>query len=274
MLKARLPGSDVLTSRVPLYVHEIPGIVQQLYQGIEQGEDYRRIRLRLGKPSVVRKRLIFPDSSENLKHFDFDRNGVLDDKQAVEEIQVMDRSSRKAAQKLMSGVHYLETFNPYYADESSSAVFTQKAAATPVVARGIELGDGKRVTHISDRAGGGFDIKLDAKFKNAPKQFIGAASVYELQMHLQDKLLGTSVKMKQARALAFATHYLTVNSRDLFGDAQKAFKQLLQHAKLPPISFMKVGQTVSSGHIIGEPQIAEVQKLLDESSKKAEETPR
>ena len=264
LLKAKAPMAEVITSNAPLYVDEVPGFVRELYTGIEHGENYQRINRRFASVAWQKGRIVSPNQTATLKDVDFDGNGQLDVNQAPWDIKALPAAEKIRAESLMSGVHFLRTLNPYYVDETPGAVFTKANASVPLVSAGFVKGDGKTVTHIADAPVNGvqqFSVHLDDSFKNAPPRFVGAAAVYELQMHLQKSLLGRDDARAQARALAFAGEYLELMPRQP-GEAQQALDQLTALKGLPRVSAYSMQVALSGVHILSEDQVDKVAALL------------
>ncbi len=267
MLKGRVPNNDVITSKIPLYVAETPGLVKALYQGVEKGDGYHGLRRRMGKVAWGKNRLVFPNQTASLKHTDFDVNGILDINQAAGNIQVLPRKQRKVAKSLMSGVHFLRTMNPYYVEKTPGAVFTLRQAKIPVVSKGISTSDGASVTNIRSRTVDGqkrFEISVNKSFNKAPRHFVGAASVFELQMHLQKNLAGKNDKRAKVRALAFTGEYLGLIPKNRT-QAQKALNRVTRMNGLPKLNMYQVQNAIAGDHVIGEKQVDRLQRLVDQA---------
>ena len=189
-------------------------VIKTLLNGLEGRWTYNKMR------SEVRQlregsNYLFPNQLELLKHTDFDKNGMLDGSQFAAakspRFSGLHPKAMKGAQRLVSGVHYLRSMNPYYAEEERSAVFSLTQAKSPVIPAGVVNGDGKSALHIKNtrlRGAPAFKVALDAKMARAPKAFVGAATVFELQLHMQKTLLGKSDQRSRVRSLAFAGEYL------------------------------------------------------------------
>ncbi len=273
MLKSKAPMADVITSNDPLFVDEIPGFVRELYTAIDKGEDYHRINRRLETVAWKKGRIVSPNKTTTLDNVDFDANGELDVKEQLGTIEVLSPELSVAAQRLMSGVHYLRTLNPYYADETPGAVFSRTQAAVPLVARGIaEKASGKGVTQIVETTVGGkqtIEVSLDPKFEHDDPTFIGASAVYELQMHLQESLLKKTDGRAQARAMAFAGEYLQLMPRSGV-IAQIALDKLTALKGLPKLTMYDMNSALAGGHILSEDQVTRVEKLIQDGGKKPE----
>ncbi len=269
MLKGRVPNNDVITSNIPLYVAETPGLVKALYKGIEKGKGYHGIRRMMDKAAWGKNRLVFPNQTATLKNTDYDVNGILDINQAAGRIQVLPRKQRKVAKSLMSGVHFLRTMNPYYVEKTPGAVFTSRQAKIPVVAKGISTSDGTSVTKIKSRTVNGrkrFEISVNKSFKTAPRHVVGAASVFELQMHLQKNLAGKTDKRAKVRALAFTGEYLGLIPRNR-AQAQKALDRVTGMNGLPKLNMWQVQNAIAGDHVIGEKQVDKLQRLVDQAGR-------
>jgi hypothetical protein len=273
-LKTKAPNVDVIASNSPLYVNETPGLVQALYSGIEKNESYHRIARRVDESAWSKGRVLYPNQSVNLKHVDYDPNGELDVNQAVGKIEILPTKAARAAQSLMSGVHFLRSMNPYYVEESTKPVFFPDQVKIPVVAKGIARGDGKSVAHVVDKTVNGarqFEITLDSKFKGADPTFVGAASVYDLQMHLQKTFLGTPTIREKLRALAFAADYLDLIPRSST-TAEAAFEKLSTMQGLPRLSLWSVQGTLG-GHVVNESAVDKLVALVNRSTGSTGTTP-
>lgn len=266
LLKAKAPMADVITSNDPLFIDEIPNFVRELYTSIDKGENYHQISRRFEKVAWKKGRLVSPNQTATLDSVDFDANGELDVKEAPGTIEILPAKLSRAAQQLMSGVHYLRTLNPYYADETPGAVFTRTQAAVPLVSKGLaeKSIEGGGVTQIVDTSAAGkqtFEISLDPKYENEDPTFIGAAAVYELQMHLQRTLLKKNDARAQARAMAFTGEYLQLMPRD-GGVAQAALDKLTALKGLRSITMYDMNAALYGDHILNEQQVDRVAKLI------------
>ena len=213
LLATRMPRAQIVTTFNSSYPSADQAVIKTLFNGLEGRWSYAKME------STVRgqyhgSNYLFPNQVELLKHTDFDKNGMLDGAQfkaKLPKFSGLDSKSMKGAQRLVSGVHYLRTMNPYYAAEERSAVFSRSHADSPVIPSGVVKGNGKSALHIKDTRVGGvraFKVALDSKMATAPKALVGAATVYELQLHMQKTLLGKSDQRSKVRALAFAGEYL------------------------------------------------------------------
>jgi hypothetical protein len=264
LLKAMAPMADVITSNTPLYVTEGSKFVGELYQAIEKDEGYQRIRRRFDKVASAWGRLVLPNQTVTLKHMDFDGNGKLDVHQRPGQIEILDPTERRSAEHLMSGVHFLRTVNSFVVEETPGAVFDHAQGNVQLRAMGLVAGDGRSVTHITERGRGEqrrFEVGLDAKFKDAPPLFVGAATVFELQLHLQKALLGRADAREKMRALAFAAKYLEVIPR-LSADAQDALDRLTALAGLPKLNWWNVRIALEGENILEEKQVDAIEKLV------------
>jgi hypothetical protein len=262
LLKSRAPMADVITSNSPLFVNETPLFVRELYAGISKGENYQRINRRFAKVAWQKNRLVSPNQMSTLSNVDFDGNGELDVNQKPGEVETLGPKDTLAAQHLMSGVHFLRTLDPYYADETPGAVFTRAQMKAQIIAKGIVDGDGKSVTKIVEtKDKGSFEVALDSKFKDASPVFVSAATVYELQMHLQKSLIGQTGQRAQARALAFAAEYLELMPRES-AESQQALDLLTKQMGLPKLSLFALQNAIAGGHILNEDQVTRVEALL------------
>lgn len=264
LIKAKAPMAEVITSNAPLYVDEVPNFVRELYTGVEKGENYQRINRRFAAVAWEKGRIVSPNQTATLKNVDFDGNGQLDVNQTPGDVTALPAADKLRAESLLSGVHFLRTLNPYYVDETPGAVFTKAHASIPLVSSGFAKGDGKTVTHIADAPVNGtrqFSVQLDDSFKGAPPRFVGAAAVYELQMHLQKTLLGTDDARAKARALAFAGEYLELMPRQP-GEAQQALDQLTAMKGLPHVEAYAMQVALAGAHILSEDQVDKVAALL------------
>lgn len=267
MLKGRVPNNDVITSKTQLYVNEIPDLVTALYQGVEKGESYHALRRRLDKAGWGKNRLVFPNQTASLDHTDFDVNGILDINQVAGKIQVLPGKQRKVAKSLMSGVHFLRTMNPYYVEKTSGAVFNYRQAKVPVVAKGLSTSNGVGVTNIRDTTVNGqrrFEVSVNEPFKSAPRHVVGAASVFELQMHLQKTLAGKNDDRAKIRALAFTGEYLGLIPRNR-AKAQEALDRVTQMNGLPRLSLYRVQSAISGEDVISEKQVDRLQRLVNQA---------
>ncbi|MCA9668644.1 MAG: hypothetical protein KC503_23790 [Myxococcales bacterium] len=265
LLKARAPNVDVITSNTPLYVRETPALVQALYEGVHQGDGYHKLRRRMDKASWGKGRLVFPNQTATLQHVDFDLNGQLDAHQNGQ-IRALGLFERGSAKSLMSGVHFLRTMNPYYADQTPGAIFGAQQARTPVVAMGIAADNaGSGVTNIVDRRNGNqlsFEVALRPQHKRGSQELIGAASVFELQLHMQKQLVNQSGDRAKVRALAFAGEYLSLIPRDR-NKAQKALDSLTAMHGLPKLSLWDVERAIAGDHVIGEQQVDRLAQVVE-----------
>ncbi len=266
LLKARAPGADIITSNVPLYVAETPLLVKALYDGVEKGDGYHRLRRRLDKVAWGKNRMVYPNQTASLGHTDFDMNGMLDKHQKPGSIQVLNHKERRGAKSLMSGVHYLRTMNPYYAGDTPGAVFKRSQADVPLRSMGINKQPGqKTVTKFVEHKAAGkkwFEIALNQNYKTAPRHFIGAAAVFETQMALQKKFLGKNDKRAKVRALAFTGEYLDLVPRNK-AKAQQALDRLTRMHGLPKLSMYQVKSAIAGDHVIGERQVDKLEALVD-----------
>lgn len=279
LLKTRAPMADVITSNVPLYVAETPGLMRSLYDGIDKKENYHQLRRRMDKASWGKGRLVFPNQMASLQHTDFDMNGTLDAIQKAGTIQVLNRKERRVAKSLMSGVHYLRTMNPYYAEKTPGAVFKLNQAKIPVVSRGISPAGGagvaKSVTHIVDRKVNNqrrFEVSVNPQYKTAPRHFVGASAVFELQMHLQKTLAGKNDQRAKVRALAFTGEYLELIPRNQ-KKAQQALNRVTKMNGLPQLDFWAVKNAIRGDHVIGEKQVDRLQQVVNRASARPRPTP-
>jgi len=213
LLATRMPRAQIVSTLSYSYPRADQAVIKTLLDGLDKRWTYNKMQ------SQVRRQYhgsnyLFPNQVEMLKHTDFDKNGMLDGLQyKAKSPKFSGLSSRamKGAQRLVSGVHYLRTMNPYYASEERSAVFTPSHAKSRVIPSGVVQGDGKSTLHIKDTRVGGvraFRVALDSKMATAPKALVGASTVYELQLHMQKSLLGQTGHRSKVRALAFAGEYL------------------------------------------------------------------
>ena len=269
LLKARAPGADIITSKVPLYVAETPHLMRELYNGVEKGDGYHSLRRRIEKVAWGKNRLVFPNQTASLGHVDYDMNGVLDKHQKPGSIQVLNRKERRAAKSLLSGVHYLRTMNPYYAGDTPGAVFKPNQTNVPLRSMGINKGQGqKTVTKFVEHKAGGkkwFEIALNNSYKTAPRHFVGAAAVFETQMKLQEKFLGKKDLRAKVRALAFTGEYLDLIPRNK-GKAQDALNRLTKMNGLPQLSMYQVRNAIAGDHVIGEKQVDKLEALVNRAN--------
>lgn len=269
LLKARVPGADIITSNVPLYVSETPKLMRALYDGVDKGEGYHSLRRRIDKVAWGKNRLVYPNQVASLGHTDYDMNGILDKNQKPGSIQVLNKGDRRSAKSLMSGVHYLRTMNPYYAGETPGAVFKQKQADVPLRSMGInKYQHAKKVTRITERRAGGkkwFEVALNGNFKKAPRHFVGAAAVFETQMALQKKFLGKTDSRAKVRALAFTGEYLDLIPNNP-QKAQQALDRVTRMNGLPKLSMYQVSRAIAGDHVIGERQVDKLQALVNRAS--------
>ena len=182
---------------------------------------------------------------------------------------MLPRKQRKVAKSLMSGVHFLRTMNPYYVEKTPGAVFNSRQAKIPVVSKGISTSDGASVTKIKDLRVKGqrrFEISVNKSFKTAPRHFVGAASVFELQMHLQKNLAGKNDKRAKVRALAFTGEYLGLIPKNRT-QAQKALNRVTKMNGLPQLNMYQVQNAISGDHVIGEKQVDKLQRLVDQAGR-------
>ena len=276
LLKARAPGADIITSKVPLYVAETPHLMRALYDGVEKGDSYHSLRRRVDKAAWGKNRLVFPNQTASLGHVDYDMNGMLDKHQKPGSIQVLNRKERKAAKSLMSGVHYLRTMNPYYAGDTPGAVFKPSQANVPLRSMGINKQPGQRtVTKITEHKKAGqkwFEVALNANYKTAPRHFVGAASVFETQMHLQKKFIGKDDKRAKVRALAFTGEYLDLIPNNK-AKAQQALDRVTKMNGLPKLSMWQVRSAIAGDHVIGEKQVDKLEALVNRAGGLLRPTP-
>ena len=270
LLKARVPGADIITSKVPLYVAETPHLMRELYNGVEKGDGYHQLSRRINKVAWGKNRLVFPNQTASLGHVDFDMNGVLDKHQKPGSIQVLNRKERSGAKSLMSGVHYLRTMNPYYAGETPGAVFKPTQTNVPLRSMGInkDARYKKSVTRFTEHSAAGkkwFEVALNSNFKTAPRHFVGAAAVFETQMKLQEKFLGKTDKRAKVRALAFTGEYLDLIPNNK-GKAQDALNRLTKMNGLPKLSMFQVRNAIAGDHVIGEKAVDNLMKVVDRAS--------
>ncbi len=217
LLAARLPKAHLLSTLG--YSHSGPDreVIKALLSGLDKRRSYAQIRQGLLR-NGVENNYLFPDRVAHLEHVDYDGNGRLDAPQwqgGGVALAALGRRERAAAQRMLSGVHYVRTMNTYYSEEERSAVFTRAQASVPVVPVGIEPGDGKSVVHVRERNDSGkrsFEVALDEHFAKAPKELVGAATVFELELALQRSLLegqgAESGERQRLRALAFTGDYI------------------------------------------------------------------
>ena len=213
LLATRMPRAQIVTTRRSSYPSADQAVIKTLLNGLEGRWTYAKMRSQVSRQRDG-SNYIFPNQMELLKHTDFDKNGMLDGAQFAAKsprFSALNPKAMKRAQRLVSGVHYLRTMNPYYAEEERSAVFSVSQAKSPVIPAGVVQGDGKSALHIKDtrvRGARAFKVALDSKMAKAPRAFVGAATVYELQLHMQKTLLGKSDHRSRVRSLAFAGEYL------------------------------------------------------------------
>jgi hypothetical protein len=261
LLASAMPNAHVLTTVDYSYSLSDQQFAHALLEGLERNESYPQIRSRIKREQKTflfpqRANYLFPDRVALLGHTDFDRNGRLDAEQLASEqaaFATLTASQRRGATRLLSGVHYLRSMNAYYAEELPGAVFTRAQSATQVRAIGVEAGDGSSVVRIHERKENEqtiVEVALDQRFATADPPFIAAATVYELQLHLQRSLLGETGDRGTVRALAFAGEYL---NRMFPGQAgERALARLLQHKRLPAVTL----QSLPSGvHALSESSI-------------------
>ena len=214
LLASRMPRAQIVATFNSSYPSADQSVIKTLLNGLEGRWTYAKMQAQVRR-QYHGSNYLFPNQIELLKHTDFDKNGMLDAAQykaKIPSFSALDRKSMKGAQRLVSGVHYLRTMNPYYASEERSAVFSRFHADSPVIPAGVVKGDGKSTLHIKNtkiRGVRAFKVALDAKMATAPKALVGASTVYELQLHMQKTLLGKSDGRSRVRALAFAGEYLT-----------------------------------------------------------------
>ena len=276
-LKTALPNVDVITSTRPLYVNETPDLMAALYKSVERGDGYHKMCRELKTCAWNKDSLIFPNQSANLRHFDFEPNGVLDINDERGLLQTLQGPARGAATGLMSGVHFLTSMNPYYVKESAQPVFRADQVAIPLVARGLARSGarGPSVACVSSRKVDGkrrFEVTLDPRYADASRTFVGAAAVFDVQMALQrefvhgrvqgrlQSLLGRESHRDKLRALAFAADYLDVIPRDS-RKAQEAFDRLTEMHGLPKLSLWRVQSTLG-GHVVNETAIDRLDQLV------------
>ncbi len=265
LLKGRAPNMDVVTSNAPLYVRETPNLMRALYEGLEQGDGYHRLRRRMEKVASGKGRLVFPNQTASLRHTDFDLNGVLDMYQPPGGIQVMTRKEQQAAKSLLSGVHFLRTMNPYYVEQTPGAVFTASQVKIPVVAAGLSHGAGGQVTQIKEVQANGerrFEVALNPNFSHEPRHVVGAAAVFELQMHLQKTLARKDDPRAKTRALAFVGEYLELIPLKR-SQAQTALDRVTALHGMPKLSMWEVSSAIAGDHVIGEKAVAKLQRVVD-----------
>ena len=162
-------------------------------------------------------------------------------------------------------MNYVGSINPYYAELTPGAVFDELRSRIPVVPMGVVAGDGKTVTHISEHGGNNerwFEIALDEHYAGSSRAFIGAASVYELELDLQRSLSDeVDTTRAQARALGFAVEYLT----RMFLDekvADRALKTLTAQKGLPVLGMSEVRHAMLGLHVLEERQVDRLSALI------------
>lgn len=237
LLEQRMPNAHVIATYNYSHGDADQAGIHAILDGLEHGHNYARIRRQTKAATHDWKNYLFPDQVASLAHLDLDKNGRLDAPQVANEAwgpTTLDRRGRGAASRMMSGVHYLRTANPYYQEENRDAVFSRTQANFRVRALGVVSGDGNNVTQVRE-ANGAIEVALDKKFANASRAFVGAATVYELQQFFQRKQLGPGADARkvQARTLTFVGDYLrrmVPNARA----ADAAFEQLKRTKGLAP----------------------------------------
>jgi hypothetical protein len=284
-LKTALPTVDVITSTRPLLIRETPALEAALYKAIENGDSYRQMRRRLQACSWERGNLIFPDQSANLRHVDFDPNGVLDCHDPAGLLQTLQGPARGAAMGLMSGVHFLTSLNPYYVEQSAQPVFRPDQVRIPLIAKGLAAGNlaggaPDAVAQVRSTQVGGkrrFEVALDQRYTGESRTFIGAAAVYDVQLALQREFIGNGGGLRarlgsflgrpqsdpqrnKVRALAFAADYLDLIPRDQ-SEAQAAFDRLTRLHGLPKLSLWSVQGALGS-HVVDERAVDRLEQMI------------
>jgi hypothetical protein len=245
-------------------------LVQKLYDGIEAADDYHSLRRRMEEASWTDGRMVFPNQTATLKHVDFEPNGELDATQAPGKIQLYDEPTSQAATGLMSGVHFLRSMNPYYVEESERPIFSLKQAKLPVLAKGLYRGNGAAVVRVKPVTKDGkqrFEITLDSRFKNESRTFIGAATVFELQLALQQSFINAAGRREKIRALAFAADYLDLIPRDRAA-AQTALDRVATMNGLPKLSIWSI-QGALNGHVVSEAGVDRLERLVADAEQPA-----
>lgn len=273
-LKTALPRADVITSDEPLYISETPHLVQALYEAVDKGDSYHQMRRRLERAGR-RNSLVFPNQSVNLKHVDFEANGSLDihDRKGI--FQMLQGPARDAATGLMSGVHFLTSMNPYYVDESTNPVFRRDQAKVPLVARGMGPGDGRSVAQITPCVVNGqrrFDVTLDPNYRTESRAFVGAASVFDVQMCLQKEFTGRDGLREKIRALCFAADYLDLIPRNRY-DAQNALNRVCRMNGLPSNLDLWTIQSALGGHVVNESAVDRLEQIVRTSQPRSPAAP-
>ncbi len=236
LLATRMPRAQIVSTLRYSTPSADQAVIKTLLNGLEGRWTYDKMR------STVRRQYdgsnyLFPNQLELLKYTDFDKNGLLDGAQFAAKsprFSGLQPKAMKRAQRLVSGVGYLRSMNPYYAQEERSSVFSLNQAKSKVIPAGVVKGDGKSAVHITNTRVNGamaFKVALDAKMTRAPRAFVGAATVFELQQHMQKTLLGKSDTRSRVRSLAFAGEYLQRMYPGKKG--QKALKRLTRRYGFP-----------------------------------------
>ncbi len=213
LLAARMPRAQIVTTFSYSHAGADQAVIRTLLDGLDGRWTYNKMRNRVLR-HYEGTNYLFPNQVELLKHTDYDKNGMLDGvqyKAKIPKFSSLDSKAMKRAQRLVSGVNYLRTMNPYYASEERSAVFSRSQADSPLIPSGVVKGNGKSALHIQETRVNGaraFKVALDSKMARAPRALVGASTVYELQLHMQKSLLGRSDQRSKVRALAFAGEYL------------------------------------------------------------------
>ena len=99
-----------------------------------------------------------------------------------------------------------------------------------------------------------------------PRHFVGAASVFELQMHLQKNLAGKTDRRAKVRALAFTGEYLGLIPKNR-SQAQKALDRVTRMNGLPKLNMWQVQNAIAGDHVIGEKQVTKLQRLVDQAGR-------
>ena len=256
LLATRMPRAQIVSTKRYSTPSADQAVIKTLLNGLEGRWTYDKMA------STVRRgydgsNYLFPNQIELLKHTDFDKNGMLDGAQLAAknpQFSGLQPKAMKRAQRLVSGVGYLRSMNPYYAEEERSSVFSLSQAKSLVIPAGVIKGDGKSAVHITNTRVNGaraFKVALDAKMTKAPRAFVGAATVFEVQNHMQKTLLGKSDQRSRVRSLAFAGEYLQRMYPGKKGE--KALKRLTRHYGFP--STLKMWDMPSGVHGLSERSI-------------------
>lgn len=279
LVGSRYSRAHLLTTKSSSYASADWNIIRSLMNGLERGGSYKDMR-RDARSRQGIKNYIYPDSLRSSKHWDMDRDGRADfsrnkARPADGRFNVADGRSKAPAHKLMSAVRFLNSRLHYYAADTPNARLTTGQAEGRLYSGGIasqsRYAKGKharQVTQITTRKAGGrkvYEVKLDPRFKRAPKPLVAAASIYEMNNHLTAGTRRGKVPEKdQLRGLLFASDYL-YRLTPSYSQSDKALGKLMRMKKLPKVGFGEMQRVLRMGkHLGNDTQLAALKGLLDQ----------